>query len=148
MTADGLERAFRGQLVALGASLFGRRLTFGRTGNLSVRVSDHLLVTPTGSSLGGLDPGQMAMVGMDGSRLGGAAPSKEAFLHTAMYRARPRAGAVVHLHSTYAAADAIQELEETAKLFLLLHGQAIRPLTDDQAERLCAQAEAKAKETR
>jgi len=220
MTADGLERALRGQLVALGASLFGRRLTFGRTGNLSVRVSDHLLVTPTGSSLGGLDPGQMAMVGMDGSHLGGAAPSKEAFLHTAMYRARPQAGAVVHLHSTYAvavsclagtdpddvlppltayyamrvgrlpllpyhapgdpalgplaeraaahhhalllanhgpivaaadlpaAADAIEELEETAKLFLLLHGQAIRPLTDDQAGRLRARAEAEAKETR
>lgn len=77
----------RNELVELGASLFDRRLTFGRTGNLSVRSGDRILMTPTGSSLGGLDPGELAELRPDGAHVGGPPPSKEAFLHLAMYRA-------------------------------------------------------------
>lgn len=192
-------------IVALGASLFARSLTFGRTGNLSVRLADdRVLVTPTGVSLGALDPDALSVIDLDGRHAEGAKPSKEAFLHAAVYRARPGAGAVVHLHSTHAvavscladvdpddvlppltayyvmrvgrlpllpyhapgdtsleqlaettaadhssfllanhgsvvagadlaaAADAAEELEETARLHLLLRGRAIRPLTDRQ----------------
>jgi ribulose-5-phosphate 4-epimerase/fuculose-1-phosphate aldolase len=192
------------QLAALGASLFNRTLTFGRTGNLSVRVDDQILVTPTGVSLGTLDPGRLAVIDLEGRHVDGARPSKEAFLHAAVYRSRPTAGAVVHLHSTHAvavsclrdidpadvlppltayyvmrvgrlpllpyhapgdtsleqlaeataathrcfllanhgsvvagpdlasAADAAEELEETARLFLMLRGLSTRPLTDTQ----------------
>jgi 3-dehydro-4-phosphotetronate decarboxylase len=187
-------------IAALGASLFGRRLTFGRTGNISVRSDDGMTVTPTGTSLGALDPAALSTVGLDGVHRGGPPPSKEWYLHAAVYRARPDAAAVVHLHSTYAvavsclsdvdaadalprltayyalrvgrlpvlpyhrpgdpalgpvaeaaaadhhafllanhgsvaagpglaeAADVAEEIEETARLFLLLRGSAVRPV--------------------
>jgi ribulose-5-phosphate 4-epimerase/fuculose-1-phosphate aldolase len=192
------------QIVDLGASLFARALTFGRTGNISVRSGDRITVTPTGVSLGALSVGGLSVIDLDGRHVGGEKPSKEAFLHAAVYRARPGAGAVVHLHSTHAvavscladvdpqdallpltayyvmrvgklpilpyhapgddglaelaeataaghhsfllanhgpvvsaadlasAADAAEELEETARLYLILRPHAPRPLTDDQ----------------
>jgi ribulose-5-phosphate 4-epimerase/fuculose-1-phosphate aldolase len=198
----------RRQVVELGASLFARRLTFGRTGNISVREGSGILVTPTGASLGALDPDLLSVIDESGRHVNGPRPSKEAFLHAAVYRSRPAAGAVVHLHSTYsvavscldglpaedvlppltayyvmrvgtlpllpyhapgdptleplaeqvaaghsafllanhgpvvagadlaAAADAIEELEETARLFLLLQGHATRPLTPAQVAAL------------
>ncbi|MET9224447.1 class II aldolase/adducin family protein [Lentzea sp. NPDC003310] len=92
------------RLVALGASLFARRLTHGRTGNLSFRDGDRIVVTPTGVGLGDLDPAALSVVDEDGRHLSGPPPTKEAFLHAAVYRARPDANAVVHLHSTYAVA--------------------------------------------
>jgi ribulose-5-phosphate 4-epimerase/fuculose-1-phosphate aldolase len=190
------------EVTALGASLFARKLTFGRTGNISVRDGARILVTPTGASLDAL--GDLSVIDTDGRHVDGPAPSKEAFLHAAVYRSRPDTGAVVHLHSTHsvavscldglnqddvlppltayyvmrvgtlpllpyhapgdasleplaertarrhaafllanhgpvvsgkdlaAAADAVEELEETARLFLLLHGHKTRPLTAAQ----------------
>jgi 3-dehydro-4-phosphotetronate decarboxylase len=91
-------------IAMLGASLFARRLTFGRTGNISVRSSGGMTITPTGTSLGALDPGGLSAVGLDGVHQGGPPPSKEWFLHAAVYLARPDAAAVVHLHSTHAVA--------------------------------------------
>jgi ribulose-5-phosphate 4-epimerase/fuculose-1-phosphate aldolase len=198
----------RAEIAALGASFFERGLTFGRTGNISVRLGDEVLVTPTGSSLGRLDPDALSSIDLDGTHTDGPKPSKEAFLHAAVYRARPDAGAVVHLHSTYSvavscladvdpddvlppltayyvmrvgrlpllpyhapgddsleslaekvagenrafllanhgpvvastdlasAADAVEELEETARLYLLLHGHHTRPLTAPQVAAL------------
>ncbi|NJD27960.1 MAG: aldolase [Chloroflexi bacterium] len=91
-------------IVKLGASLFGRRLTFGRTGNISIRDGDRILITPTNTGLGSLAGTRPASIGIDGTHHDGPPPSKEAFLHAAMYRARPEALAVVHLHSTNAVA--------------------------------------------
>ncbi|TYB56598.1 aldolase [Nonomuraea sp. PA05] len=194
------------QIAELGASLFDRRLTHGRTGNLSARTGDGFLITPTGGSLRSI--GELSLVSLAGEHLDGPKPSKEAFLHAALYRARPHAGAVAHLHSTYAvavschdglnpgdvlppltayyvmrvgrlpllpyhapgdpalgpiaeraardahalllanhgpivagpdlaaAADAIEELEETARLWLLLRDRPVRPLTPDQVRSL------------
>ena len=107
MTKDEVsqeQQELRGQVVALGASLFARGLTAGRTGNLSVRVSSGFLVTPTGSNLGQLSTDQLSLVDLQGRHLDGPRPSKEAFLHAAIYRARPQDSAVVHTHSTHAAA--------------------------------------------
>ncbi len=199
------ESKARDRLVATGKSLFDRGLTFGSTGNLSVRLGDgSWLMTPTNASLGALDPERLSKLDADGRHVGGDAPTKEAFLHVEMYRQRPDAGAVVHLHSTHsvavsaladvdpqdvlppitayyvmrvgtlplvpyyppgdmalagavsafaskhhamllanhgpvvagtsleAATYATEELEETARLFLLLRGQAIRTLTPEQ----------------
>ncbi|GAA4907862.1 ribulose-5-phosphate 4-epimerase/fuculose-1-phosphate aldolase [Nonomuraea thailandensis] len=194
------------QIADLGASLFARRLTHGRTGNLSARTGGGFLITPGGGSLGAV--GDLSLVSLAGEHLDGPRPSKEAFLHAALYRARPDAGAVVHLHSTHAvavschagldpddalppltayyvmrvgrlpllpyhapgdpalgpiaeraartahalllanhgpivagaglaaAADAIEELEETARLWLLLRERPTRPLTPDQVRSL------------
>lgn len=94
----------RNAIVTTGRSLFERRLTPGRTGNVSVRTGDALLITPTGTGLGGLRAEELAVVGLNGAHRSGPKPSKEAFLHLAMYRARPDARAVVHLHSRHAVA--------------------------------------------
>jgi len=195
----------REALCALGRSLYERGLTHGSTGNLSLRSGDGFLMTPTGSSLGTLDPSRLSVLDAAGAHVAGDAPTKEALLHLAMYRERPRDAAVVHLHSTHsvavslladvdpddvlppltayyamrigrlrmlpyfppgdaalaqavgaaaarhhaillanhgpvvsgtslsAAADAIEELEATARLWLLLRHERIRPLTADEA---------------
>lgn len=198
----------RDQVVRAARSLFSRGLTHGSTGNISVRVGESILVTPTGSSLGTVEPDELSLVDVRGTHVGGPRPSKEAFLHAAVLRARPDAHAVVHTHSTHAAAvscladvdpqdalpaltayyamrigrlpllpyhapgddaleplaeqtaathhamllsnhgpvvsgadlsaamDALEELEETAKLYLLLEGRRTRPLTEAQADQL------------
>lgn len=200
------DAALREALCALGHSLHGRGLTHGSTGNLSVRTQTGFLLTPTGSSLGSLDPARLSELDGNGGHRGGDAPTKEAMLHLAMYRERPQDHAIVHLHSTYsvavsvladidpanvlppltayyamrvgtlpllpyyapgdvalaqavgraatkhhalllanhgpvvsgrdlvAAADAIEELEATAKLWLLVRHERVRPLTPDQRD--------------
>ena len=200
-----VESKLREQVCGAGASLFNRGLTHGSTGNISVALPDGgWLMTPTGSSLGTLDPARLSKLDAAGKLVGGDAPTKEAFLHTTMYDKRPKSGAVVHLHSTHsvavscldgidhgnclppmtayyvmrigtlplvpyyapgdlalaeavrgyagrhhalllanhgpvvagstlaAAADAVEELEATARLFLMLQGQKLRPLTPAQ----------------
>ena len=199
-----LEARLREEICEVGRSLFQRGLTHGSTGNISARCADGWLLTPTGSSLGGLDPGRLSKLDWSGKLLSGDAPSKESFLHLAMYQERERNGAVVHLHATHsvavsvleeldpddllppltayyvmrigtlplvpyyapgdlalaeavrgyarrhhalllanhgpvvggtslaAAADAVEELEATAKLYLLLQGRRVRPLTPEQ----------------
>ena len=202
------ESKLREQIVKFGASLFNRGLTFGSTGNISVRTDDGWLMTPTGSSLGDLDPTAISKLDVKGQHVSGDTPTKESFLHTGFYQARPKAGAIVHLHSTHSVAvsclhdidpnnvlppltayfvmrigqlplipyfppgdvdlakavnemasrhhavllanhgpivagnslaDAVyatEELEETAKLFLLLKDQKVRPLSDEQVATL------------
>jgi ribulose-5-phosphate 4-epimerase/fuculose-1-phosphate aldolase len=198
------ETRLREEICLVGKSLFERGLTFGSSGNLSARVGDGWVMTPTNVSLGRLDPATLAKLDDEGRHVSGDKPTKETFLHLGMYRRRETARAVVHLHSTYsvavscladvdpadaippitayyvmrvgrlplvpyyrpgdtalgpavealadkhhavllanhgpvvagtsldAAVGAIEELEETAKLHLLLHGRRVRTLTDEQ----------------
>ena len=204
------ESAAREAMCRLGASLFGRGLTFGSSGNLSVRLDDGWLMTPTNVALGDLDPARLSRLDAAGRHVSGDAPTKEGFLHRVMYEGRADAGAVVHLHSTHsvavscladvdpadvlppitayyvmrvgrlplvpyfppgdtrlaeavrplvgkhhavllanhgpvvagtslsAAAGAIEELEETARLRLLLQGHRVRHLTPEQVDELRA----------
>ncbi|HWA44114.1 MAG TPA: 3-oxo-tetronate 4-phosphate decarboxylase [Hypericibacter adhaerens] len=94
----------RERIAALGRSIFQRGLTFGSSGNISVRVEDGWLMTPTNVALGDLDPARISKLAPDGRHLSGDAPTKETMLHLAMYRERPKAAAVVHLHSTHSVA--------------------------------------------
>ena len=198
------ETRLREEICLLGKSIFDRGLTHGSTGNISARTGDGWLLTPTGSSLGRLDPARLSKLDWQGKLISGDPPSKESFLHLAMYQERASNSAVVHLHSTHsvavsvlaeidprdvlppltayyvmrigslplvpyyapgdmqladavrglaskhhalllanhgpvvggsslaAAADAIEELEATAKLYLLVRGQKLRPLDDAQ----------------
>jgi len=92
----------RDDIARIAKSLFDRGLTCGATGNISARLSDgSLLMTPTGTSLGFLDPARISHLGGDGRLLAGDPPTKERPLHAAFYDSRPDTGAVVHLHSTY-----------------------------------------------
>jgi 3-dehydro-4-phosphotetronate decarboxylase len=202
------EAKLRELVCTTAKSLYERGLTHGSTGNVSVRCDDGWLMTPTGSSLGTLDPARLSKLDAAGSHVGGDAPTKEVFLHLAMYRERQASGAVIHLHSTHsvavslleeidprdvlppmtayyvmrigtlplvpyyapgdlgladavramagrhhavllanhgpvvaaadlaAASDAVEELEATAKLYLLLQGRRYRTLTPEQCEAL------------
>jgi len=98
------ETALREQIVAFGRSLFDRGLTAGSSGNISVRLNDGWLLTPTNACLGRLDPARLSKLDWNGRHVSGDAPSKEAFLHRAMYEERAGAGAIVHLHATHSAA--------------------------------------------
>lgn len=198
----------REAICRLGASIFSRGLTPGTSGNISVRLDDGWLMTPTNVSLGDLDPARLSKLDAQGRLMDGEKPTKESFLHRAVYDVRASAGAIVHLHSTHsvavscladvnphdvlppitpyyvmrigtlplipyyrpgdvklaeavravahkhhavllanhgpvvagsslsAAAAAIEELEETARLYLLLQGRATRYLTPEQVEEL------------
>lgn len=85
-------------------SLFQRGFSVGSAGNISAAVEDGLLITPTNSCLGFLDPARISKLDHDGRHIAGDPPSKEVFLHRAFYETRPGTGAVVHLHSTFATA--------------------------------------------
>jgi ribulose-5-phosphate 4-epimerase/fuculose-1-phosphate aldolase len=203
------ELKLRERIVAIGRSLYSRGLSPGSSGNISARLEDGWLLTPTNSCLGELDPALLSKLDWNGNLVSGAKPSKEYFLHLAMYQKRQQSGAIVHLHSSHAAAIscldgldpascippitpyfvmrvgqlplipyfrpgdkalaleiakhadkhaavllanhgpvvsgydldsamyAIEELEETSKLILLLQGQKIRTLDKAQIQELC-----------
>jgi len=98
------------ELIAmLGRSMFDRGLTHGSSGNISVRVDDGWLMTPTNSSLGRLDPDAISLLDDAGRLVSGDPPTKESFLHFEMYRQRRDTGAVVHLHATHSVAVSCME---------------------------------------
>ncbi|MCR9109058.1 aldolase [Marivita sp. XM-24bin2] len=102
MSADA---TLREQICLLAKSLFERGLTHGSTGNISARTPDGgLLVSPTGTSFGRLDPARLSHYAADGQFIDGDHPTKEMPLHTAFYETRSTAGAVVHLHSCHSVA--------------------------------------------
>jgi ribulose-5-phosphate 4-epimerase/fuculose-1-phosphate aldolase len=99
------ETRLREQICSLAKSMFDRGLTGGSTGNISARTEDGgLLVSPTGTSFGRLDPARLSRFDAQGVLIGGDAPTKEMPLHAAFYETRSTAGAVVHLHSCHSVA--------------------------------------------
>lgn len=94
----------RDAICAMGKSIFQRGLTFGSSGNISVRTDDGWLMTPTNVSMGDLDPARLSKLDQNGRLLSGDTPTKESFLHRVMYDERPKSGAVIHLHSTHSVA--------------------------------------------
>lgn len=99
------ENALREQICMLAKSMFDRGLTGGSTGNISARTEDGgLLVSPTGTSFGRLDPARLSRFDAVGRLVDGDKPTKEMPLHSAFYETRSSAGAVVHLHSCHSVA--------------------------------------------
>ncbi|GAA4432042.1 aldolase [Georgenia halophila] len=91
-------------VVAAGRAAVAAGLSPGTSGNISVRDGDVVLMSPTGARLDALTADSLSVLGLDGEPVAGPAPSKERWLHRAMYRRDPAARAVVHVHSPYAAA--------------------------------------------
>jgi len=103
-----VEAQLREEICLIARSIFERGLTHGASGNISARLEDgSVLVTPTGSALGRLDPARLPRLAPDGRLLDGDNPTKEVPLHTAFYATRAGTGAVVHLHSTHSTALSI-----------------------------------------
>lgn len=124
------ETRLREQICTIAASMFQRGLTSGSSGNISVRLADGgLLVTPTSSSFGALDPARLSRFDASGRLLSGDPPTKEMPLHSAFYETRgAKAGAVVHLHSTHSVAVSLLEGIDPDNVF--------RPLTAYSVMRL------------
>ncbi|MEL6799961.1 MAG: aldolase [Pseudomonadota bacterium] len=105
------ETKLRERICLMAKSLYDRGLTHGSTGNISARLDDgHLLVTPTGSSFGFLDPADISLLDAQGQHLSGKKPTKELPLHSAFYGVRQApTGAVVHLHSHHTVALSLMD---------------------------------------
>lgn len=98
------ETKLREEICSLGKSMFDRGLTPGSSGNISVRLEDGWLMTPTNACLGRLDPVKLSRLDAKGNLVSGDKATKESFLHLSVYQERPNAGAIVHLHSTHSVA--------------------------------------------
>jgi len=98
------ELQIREDMVRFSRSLFDRGYSVGTAGNISVALPDGYLMTPTNSSLGSLEAERISKLDRDWNHVAGDKPSKEVFLHRALYESRDQAAAIVHLHSTYATA--------------------------------------------
>jgi ribulose-5-phosphate 4-epimerase/fuculose-1-phosphate aldolase len=95
------EAQARAEICRVGRSLFERGYVHASAGNISVRLADGFLITPTDACLGFLDPHRLAKVGPKGESLGGDPASKTIALHRRIYAADPGAGCVIHTHSTH-----------------------------------------------
>lgn len=95
------EARLREEICTVGASLYARGYTVGSAGNISARLEDGWLITPTDACLGRLDPAAIAKVGLEGDWVSGDKPSKTLALHRQVYDRNPGVGGVVHTHSTH-----------------------------------------------
>ncbi|UHH15524.1 class II aldolase/adducin family protein [Streptomyces malaysiensis] len=91
----------RDEIVRVGTSLFNRGYVHASAGNISARVSDGHLITPTDAALGFLDHHRLALVDANGERIAGDRASKTLTLHRRVYAADPTARFVIHTHSTH-----------------------------------------------
>ncbi len=102
------ENELRENMCRLAKSMFDRGLTGGSSGNISSLTGDSgLLVSPTGSCFGNLDPAKLSRFDAQGQQISGDKPTKEMNLHLAFYETRSAAGAVVHLHSSHSVARSL-----------------------------------------
>lgn len=115
------------RVVEVSRYLHERGLTHGSTGNVSVRVGDEIVVTPTGRSLRTLEVADLAIIGLNGEMRSESKPSKEATLHAAVFRARPTATAVIHTHSLFSTAvSCLRDIDESDALTPLTAYYAMR----------------------
>jgi 3-dehydro-4-phosphotetronate decarboxylase len=111
------ESQLREHIAMIGESLYARGLAHGSAGNISVKLADGWLMTPTNSCLGRLDPARISRLDPRGNLVSGDQPSKETFLHLAMYGERASCGAVVHLHCVHAVAISCLEGLDAGDVF-------------------------------
>ena len=102
----------RDEICRVGRSLFERGYVHATAGNISVRLADGFLITPTDACLGTLDPARLARLDAQGQQLSGDKGSKTIALHRRIYEATAAAGhaaaCVIHTHSTHLVACSLQ----------------------------------------
>ena len=103
-----IEAALRAEICRVGKSLFDRGYVHATAGNISVRLSDGYLITPTDACLGTLDPARLARLDSHGIQTGGERASKTLALHRRIYAADAQARCVIHTHSTHLVALTLQ----------------------------------------
>ena len=108
MSQISTEIAAREEICRVGKSLFDRGYVHATAGNISVRLDDGYLITPTDACLGLLEPERLARVDPDGEQTGGDPASKTLVLHRKVYAAEPNARCIIHTHSTHLVALSLQ----------------------------------------
>ncbi len=98
----------RSILVDVCKRLYDRNLTVSAGGNMSMRVDDFVLITPSGRNKGLLDVDDIVKMSMNGDVLSGGKPSIEHKFHLALYRKREDVNAIVHCHPLYCTALAVK----------------------------------------
>ncbi|MFP2924218.1 class II aldolase/adducin family protein [Pyxidicoccus sp. 3LG] len=98
---SGEHGALREAMIATARKMNASGLNQGTSGNLSVRVEDGFLLTPTGMDYDTLGPEDLVLMRFDGSHEGRRRPSSEWQLHLDILAARPEVGAVLHAHSMF-----------------------------------------------
>lgn len=98
---SGEESKLREEICITGASLYQRGYTVGTAGNISARLDDGWLITPTDACLGRLDPAGIAKVDLAGNAVSGGRPSKTLALHRGIYARNAETRGVIHTHSTH-----------------------------------------------
>jgi ribulose-5-phosphate 4-epimerase/fuculose-1-phosphate aldolase len=98
----------RQEMCRVGRSLFERGYVHATAGNISVRLDDGFLITPTDACLGTLDPARLAFVNAAGEQISGDRASKTLALHRRIYGADAEARCVIHTHSTHLVALTLQ----------------------------------------
>jgi ribulose-5-phosphate 4-epimerase/fuculose-1-phosphate aldolase len=113
------EATARAEIVRVGASLFARGYVHATAGNISVRLADGYLITPTDACLGALDPARLARLDAQGRQTGGDRASKTIVLHRRIYEASAAtaqpARCIIHTHSTHLVACSLRD-EAAAEL--------------------------------
>jgi ribulose-5-phosphate 4-epimerase/fuculose-1-phosphate aldolase len=103
----------REEICRVGQSLFERGYVHATAGNISVRLDDGFLITPTDACLGFLDPARLAKLDAQGQQTSGDRASKTIALHTRIYAAARKFDAntacVIHTHSTHCVALTLNE---------------------------------------
>ena len=105
---DLTETQLRDEICRVGRSLFERGYVHATAGNISVRLDDGFLITPTDACLGTLEPARLARLDAQGMQTGGDRASKTLALHRRIYDASPEARCVIHTHSTHLVALTLQ----------------------------------------
>ncbi len=113
------ETELRRQLVAHAQDMHRRALSAGTSGNLSVRVSEGMLITPSGVPYASLQPEDMVLVHPDGSWHHRLPPSSEWHFHRDIYLERPEVHAVVHAHPIHCTTLAIRQLPIPAVHYMI-----------------------------
>lgn len=94
----------RSEIISVSRALLEKGMNIATTGNVSARLADNFLLTPTGIAPDQLTPEKIVPTEYDGTFVGDYAPSSEWALHARIYQNFPDAGAVVHCHSDYCVA--------------------------------------------
>jgi len=95
------ESQLRDEICRVGRSLFERGYVHATAGNISVRLDEGFLITPTDACLGRLEPARLARVDLQGVQQQGDRASKTLALHRRIYAAESSARCVIHTHSTH-----------------------------------------------
>jgi len=111
--------ALRREIVAACQDMNRRGINQGTSGNISARVAEGFLITPSGLPYDEMTPADIVLMKPDGSHVGRMKPSSEFRFHTSIMAARPEVGAVVHTHSMFATTLSCLGLEIPAVHYMI-----------------------------